>query len=207
MPRGAISVTCCVQMLQLWHGFVVSALWRATVLQRGSGWFHTARLTLVAVEGYDWDVLPFLPGAQTLPRQTTTCWALEKSHIGSALWEWCDGKGSYVCVFVEFSNGLSQWHIEARTVLRRCVLCNLNCAENWQNIFGYWGLYLFLYIHVCLCVIWVHVLHFQYGSCTEKLMGQFLPDHIWILVLIVHTLTMLSPDLLPDLLVFIIYTN
>jgi len=54
-------------------------------------------------------------------------------------------------------------------------------------------------VHIRLLCDIVHVLYFQYGSCTEKLMDHILSDHIQILVLVVHTLAMLSPDLLPDL--------
>jgi hypothetical protein len=178
-------------MLQLWHGFAVSALWRAAVLQRDSEWLHTAHLTLVAVEVCDWDVLPIFSGAQTLPLQTATYLALERSHIGSALWEWSISQGNYVCVFVECSNELSQWYIEAHTVVHKCVLCNADCAEKWQNILGHWG----LCVYLRCCVMWVHVLYLQYGSCTEKLMDHFVHDRIQILVLIVHTRAMLSPDL------------
>ena len=191
--RGDFSVACYVQILQLWYGFAVSLLWRATVLHCDSEWFHTACLTLVAIKEYGWDGLP-ISGAQTLPLQTGTYLALERWSIGSALWEWSGSQGSYVCVFVECSNGLSQWYIEACSVVHKCVLCDADCAGKWWNIFRYWGLCLYL-----CCVMWVRVLYCQYGSCTEKLMDHFVPDHIWILVLIVHTLAMLSPDLLPSL--------
>jgi hypothetical protein len=123
-------------MLRLWRGFAVSAFWRATVLRCDSEWLHTAHLTLVAVKEYGWDVLPMLPGAQTLPCQTATCLALEISHIVLAIREWNDSQGSYVSVFVECSNGLSQWHIRACTVLHKCVLCNADCAEKWQKSSG-----------------------------------------------------------------------
>ena len=92
---------------------------------------------------------------------------------------------------------LSERHtyIEAHTVVHKCVLCIAECADKWQNILRHWG----LCVYLCFCVMWVRVLYLQYGSCTEKLMDHFVPDHIQILVLTVHTLAMLSPDLLPDL--------
>ena len=101
-----------------------------------------------------------------------------------------DSQENYVCVFMECSNGLSKWYIEARSVVHKCALCDADCAGERWIIFRYWGLCL------CLCcVMWVHVLYCQYGSCTEKLMDHFVPDHIWILVPIVHTPAMPSPDL------------
>jgi len=152
-----------------------SALWRATVIHHDSEWLNTAPLTLVAVKMCGWDVLPIFSGAQTLPLQTATFLALWKITYRVSIMR-MEYQSRKLCLCV---CGMFKWtvamYIEAHTILHKCVPCNADCAEKWQNILRHWG----LYIYLCCCVMWVLVLYFQCGSCTEKLMDHFVPDHIY----------------------------